>query len=157
MQESYEEWDKHSADRFIFDMLVRRSYTAVVDYWETILMIIAANIEHDKDAEVRIDMLSLVEHFLLQKELHSTIVFYSHIILKMIIIPTIQWRIGKPNIAIRKCSIICMIKLLEQNLIEKEHVYENFTNLFNTLKNCIDDDWANDLRFASVILVKNLL
>lgn len=49
MKESYEQWDKHSSDRFIFDMLVRRSTTAVVDYWETILMIISANIEREKD------------------------------------------------------------------------------------------------------------
>ena len=25
------------------------------------------------------------------------------------------------------------------------------------LKNCIDDDWANDLRFTSVILIKKLI
>ena len=64
MKESYEDWNKNSPDRFIFDMLVRRSFTAVVDYWETILMIIAANIEHDKDFELRMDMLNLTEHFL---------------------------------------------------------------------------------------------
>ena len=25
------------------------------------------------------------------------------------------------------------------------------------LKNCIDDDWANDLRFTSVILIKRMI
>lgn len=65
MKETYEDWNKNSSDRFIFDMLVRRSFTAVVDYWETILMIIAANIETEKDYELRMDMLSLTEHFLL--------------------------------------------------------------------------------------------
>lgn len=87
MKEQYEDWNKHTPERFIFDMLVRRAYTAVVDYWETILMIIAANIEVEKEYELRMDMLNLVEHFLLQKELHSTIVFYSDIIMKMILIP----------------------------------------------------------------------
>ena len=46
-------------------MLVRRSHSAVVDYWETILMIIASNIEIEKDYELRMDMLNLTEHFLL--------------------------------------------------------------------------------------------
>ena len=46
-------------------MLVRRSFTAVVDYWETILMIVAANVEVEKDYELRMDMLALVEHLLL--------------------------------------------------------------------------------------------
>jgi len=113
LKETYEDWTKYSPDRFIFDMLVRRSYTAVVDYWETILMIIAANIEHGKDYELKMDMLSLTEHFLLQQELHSTIVFYSEIILKMILLPSMQWRMGKPNVSIRKASIICQIKLIE--------------------------------------------
>jgi hypothetical protein len=94
-------------------MLVRRAYTAVVDYWETILMIIASNIELEKDFELRMDMLSLTEHFILQKELHSTIVFYSEIILKMILMPSAVWKVGKPNVMIRKAAIICMIKLLE--------------------------------------------
>ena len=157
MKESYENWDKHTPERFIFDMLVRRSFTAVVDYWETILMIIASNIEIEKDYELRMDMLNLTEHFLLQKELHSTIVYYSEIILKMILIPSTVWRVGKPNVAIRRAAVVCMIKMLEQNLIEKEKMYSSFRNLFDTLKNCIDDDWANDIRYASVILVKNLI
>jgi hypothetical protein len=65
MKEQYENWNKHTPERFIFDMLVRRSYTAVVDYWESILMIIAANIDNEKEAELRMDMLSLVEHFVM--------------------------------------------------------------------------------------------
>lgn len=89
LKEQYESWDKNTPERFIFDMLVRRSFTAVVDYWETILMIVAANVEHEKDYELRMDMLALIEHFLLQKDLHSTIVFYSEIILKMILMPSI--------------------------------------------------------------------
>lgn len=64
MKETYEDWEKNTPDRFIFDMLVRRSYTAVVDYWETILMIISANVEHGKEYELRMDMLNLCEHLL---------------------------------------------------------------------------------------------
>ena len=62
---------------------------------------------------IAVDMLNLTEHFLLQKELHSTIIYYSDIILKMILIPSTVWRVGKPNVAIRKASVVCIIKLLE--------------------------------------------
>jgi len=65
MKEDYENWTRNTPERFIFDMLVRRSQTAVVDYWEEILEIIAMNIDHSKDIELRFDMLSLVEHLLL--------------------------------------------------------------------------------------------
>lgn len=157
MKEQYEDWNKNTPERFIFDMLVRRSYTAVVDYWETILMIISANTECEKDYELRMDMLALVEHFLLQKDLHSTIVFYSEVILKMILIPSIQWRAGKPNCSVRKAAIVCSIKLVEQQLIEEDKLYENFGALFKLLKNSMEDDWDNDMRFASVVLLKHTL
>lgn len=65
MQEDYENWNKNTPERFIFDMLVRRSQAAVTEHWETILMLIASNIDHEKEFELRMDMLALVEHFLL--------------------------------------------------------------------------------------------
>lgn len=37
MQESYEHWTKHTPERFIFDMLVRRSNTALIERFEDIL------------------------------------------------------------------------------------------------------------------------
>lgn len=157
MKEDYETWDKNTPERFIFDLLVRRSLTAVVDYWETILMIIAANVDNNKDYELRMDMMALVEHFLLQKELHSTIVFYSEIILKMILIPATQWKAGKPNVRIRKASIICVMRMVEQKLIEPEKFYESFFSFFKLLKSSLDDDWTNDLRFAGVVCLKHCL
>ena len=75
----------------------------------------------------------------------------------MILIPSTVWRVGKPNVAIRKAAVVCIIKMLEQKLIDKEKMHGSFKNLFDTLKNCIDDDWANDIRYASVILVKTLI
>lgn len=157
MKESYENWDKHTPDRFIFDMLVRRSFTAVVDYWETILMIIASNMEEEKDYELRMDMLNLVEHFLTTKELHSTIVFYSDILLKMVLLPPIAWRVGKPNVRIRKAAIVCLIRLVEEQLIDPAKLYKSFKTVLSTLKNSLEDDWANDLRFAAIVLVRNLI
>jgi hypothetical protein len=113
MKENYENWDRHTPERFIFDMLVRRASNAVEEYWELILEIIAANVDSNKDVEVKMDMLGLVEFFLKTETLHSTIVFYSEIILKLILIPSTAWKAGKPNIKIRKAAVICMIKLIE--------------------------------------------
>ena len=77
MQESYEHWDKNTPERFIFDLLVRRANTALIDKFEDILQIVAANVENDKDYELRMDMLALVEYLLQNEQLHSNIVFYS--------------------------------------------------------------------------------
>mmetsp|Transcript_13554 Transcript_13554/g.9755 ORF Transcript_13554/g.9755 Transcript_13554/m.9755 type:complete len:165 (-) Transcript_13554:234-728(-) len=138
-------------------MLVRRSNTAISDHWDDILCIIQANVEDTKEYELRMDMLALTEYILMQESLHSTIYFYSPIILKMILIPCTSWKVGKPNEKIRKAAIICMLKLLENHLIEDKKLYGLFQDVARVVKNCIDDDWANDLRYATVIFVKKLL
>lgn len=68
-----------------------------------------------------------------------------------------QWRVGKPNVRIRKASLVCLIKIIEQDLIEKEKLYECDKNIMTNLKNCLDDDWANDIRFAAVVFTRHYL
>lgn len=157
MKEDYENWSRNTPERFIFDMLVRRSQTAVVDYWESILEIIATNTDHGKDYELRVDMLSLIEHFLLEESLHSTIVFYSEIIVKLILLPATEWRVGAPNVKIRKAAIICLIKLTETKLIDPAKLKDYFSEICKKMSSCLDDDWGNDLRFAAVVFLRKLL
>ena len=45
----------------MFDLLLRRSQTALVERFEDILQIIAANIDNTREYELRMDMLGLVE------------------------------------------------------------------------------------------------
>ena len=157
MKEDYMDWDRNTPERFIFDTLVRRAETAVTEYWDTILEIVATNTEHGKDYELKMDMMTLIEHFIHDKSLHSTIPFYSEIIIKLILLPATEWRVGAPNVKIRKASVICLMKLVEQELIEREKLLDLFTEIVNKMKSPLDDDWGNDLRFASVVFIKQLL
>lgn len=50
-----------------------------------------------------------------------------------------------------------MLRLLEFKLIDKEKLYSSFKEIMSVLKNCLDDDWANDLRFTSVVLIKRMM
>ena len=75
LKEDYENWTRVTPERYVFDLLVRRAKTAVVDYWEEILEIIAMNIDYSKDVELRFDMLSLVEHLLMQENYFFLFVF----------------------------------------------------------------------------------
>jgi len=136
---------------------VRRSQTAIVDYWETILEIIAANSDNEKDVELHMDMLALLEHLLNQKVLHQTLEFYSEIVLKMILFPTLCWKSGSPSTKIRKAGLICFMKLIDQNLIPAAKMYANFKECCTKIKGCMDDDWCNDLRFAATIAMRHLL
>lgn len=157
LQESYETWNKHTPERFIFDLLIRRSNTALVERFEDILQILAANVDNDKEYELRMDMLGLVEHLLGQEILAETIGFYSEIILKMILIPSTVWKVGGVNVKIRKAAVICMIRMIDHKLISTGKLNNSFKAIMGVLKNCIDDDWANDLRFTSVVLVKRMI
>lgn len=157
MKEEFEKWNRNTSERFIFDMLVRRADTAVIDYWDQILEIIAANIDTEKDYELRMDMLSLIEHLLQQPNLHSTIVFYTEIIIKLILLPSTAWRPGLPSVSIRKGAVVCLLKLLQQNLIEREKLQPMVKEIINCMKSCLDDEWANDLRFAALVFVRNLI
>jgi dynein assembly factor 5 len=65
--------------------------------------------------------------------------------------------VGKPNIKIRKAAIICMMHIMEKKLIDKEKLYSMFKELMSVIKNTLDDDWANDLRFTSVVFVRHLI
>ena len=58
-------------------------------------------------------MLSLIEHLLKQENLHSTIIFYTEIVIKLILLPCTEWRPGMPIGKIRKASVICLMKLVE--------------------------------------------
>ena len=75
----------------------------------------------------------------------------------MILIPSTQWKVGSPNVKIRKGAVICMMRMIDNKLISPEKLNNSFKSIMGVLKNCIDDDWANDLRFASVMLIKRLI
>ena len=46
---------------------------------------------------------------------------------------------------------------MEQQLIDEDKLYENFGAMFKLLKTSMEDDWDNDMRFASVVLMKHIL
>ncbi len=75
----------------------------------------------------------------------------------MILIPSAVWKVGSPNIKIRKAAVICMMRMIDNKLISPSKMQAAFKQVMGVLKNCIDDDWANDLRFTSVIFIKKLI
>ena len=124
LHESFEQWTAHTPQRFMFDLLCRRARDAVVDYWDMILEIIGVNCDNSKDVELRMDMLGLVEFFLESEHLYDTLVFYGDVFIKGILVPSAVWMVGRPNVKTRKASLICLMKLIERNLIEEDKLYE---------------------------------
>jgi hypothetical protein len=62
--------------------------------------------------------------------------------LKRVLIPAIQWKVGKPQIKIRKAGVINMISLIDKRIINEEQLLDSLKDLLPQLKNCLSDDWA---------------
>ena len=78
-------------------------------------------------------------------------------ILQKILIPSIVWRVGKPNGKIRKAGIINLIKLIDLDLLSGEKIFSCLKELIPPIKTCLSDDWAPDLRYATCICAEKLL
>ena len=50
-----------------------------------------------------------------------------------------------------------MMTLLNNGLIESVKMHQNFQEIFTEMKSCLDDDWTNELRFATVILTRKIM
>ena len=54
----------------------------------------------------------------------------------------VQWKVGKPQIKIRKAGVINIIKMIDKGVINGEQLLECFKELIPQIKNCLNDDWA---------------
>ena len=77
--------------------------------------------------------------------------------MKKILIVSIQWKVGKPQIKIRKAGVINMMSLISNEIINEEQLRDCFSDLLPPLKNCLSDDWAPELRLACCELVEKYL
>jgi hypothetical protein len=102
-------------------------------------------------------MLGLMEYFIQNDDLKETLEFYGEVFIKGVLVPCLEWRSGMPNTKIREGAIICLKKLLERGLVEEEVIYASFTQIFDNLKNCLDDDYTSSIRFIATVFFKTLI
>ena len=82
-------------------------------------------------------------------ELKESLAPLSEQLLKRVLLLAIQWKVGKPQIKIRKAGVINIINLIDRSIINDEQLLDSFKDLVPHLKNCLNDDWGPDLRLAS--------
>ena len=111
-EKEYVNWTKTSKNRFKFDTIVRNCHSEVGRFISEILQVIEFMINPQSDLEVRMDTLVLIEHILAIESLHESMRPHGERIMKKILIVAIQWKIGKPQIKIRKAGIINMMTLI---------------------------------------------
>jgi dynein assembly factor 5 len=103
------------------------------------------------------DTLVLIEHLLALPDLRASLAPLAEQLLKRVLLVAIQWKVGKPQIKIRKAGVINMIALIERQIIAEEQLLDSFRDLVPHLKSCLSDDWAPELRLASCELLEKYL
>jgi len=149
----YKTWDKNSKDRLKFNILVRNCGRGLSDFLPIIIEILESLVAQEADLETRFDALSLIEFLINLDEMVEQMRANSLKIISRILIPAAVWRAGGPLIKIRKAGIICMINLLQKQLISEENLQNCISELKPVLKTCLNDDRAPDLRFSSCVLL----
>ena len=74
------------------------------------------------------DTLVLIEYLIALADLHEAMAPISEQLLKKVLIPSIQWKVGKPQIKIRKAGVINILALIEKKIINEEQLLDSFNN-----------------------------
>jgi dynein assembly factor 5 len=154
---THKQWRRNSPDRFAFDTYVRNGGIALEKHWQDVLLIISNCCEADRDIEMRMDMLALIDSIIEDKQLNEYIAMYIEFILKEILLPATAWRTQRPNYSVRKAALTCIIKLYKYTIIDEESSLKFIKDIFKVLKSTMEDDWDPQLRDLSVILIKYIL
>ena len=154
---TYKTWKKNTPDRFAFDIYVKLAGPSLEKHWTEVLLIISQCCESEKDIEIRMDMIILLDKIITQQALFEQIKNYIEFILPEILFPSMSWRAGRPNYKVRKAAIVDMIHIFQNNLISPEIALKYFSDFVSNLKTTLDDDWDAELRYLSIQLVKLFL
>jgi hypothetical protein len=49
------------------------------------------------------------------------------------------------------------MSILNSKLIEPNKLHQDFLEIAKTLKNCLEDDWVAEIRFAAVLLLRKMI
>jgi hypothetical protein len=157
LAKDYKSWHKFSKDRFKFEVILRHCKEGIPTYIEPILDVISTCTQPDKDPELKFDMLVMLEFIIDSPSAEECLRTHSLELIKRILIQTIVWRSGKPSIKIRKAAIVLYSKVLNKKLIQPESLHKLYQDTVSNLKNCLDDDWASDLRLVSIQFLRQLI
>ena len=154
---SYKNWKRNSPDRFAFDIYVKLAGTALEKHWTEVLLIISQCCEAEKDIEMRMDMILLLDRIIQEKELKDQLINYTEFILPEILFPATAWKAGRPNYKIRKAAMLDMIHMYLNGLIDSEVTFKFFGDFKTILTATLEDDWEAELRYLALQLLKQFL
>jgi len=152
---SHLKWRKNSPDRFAFDSLVKNAGTALENSWKEVLTIISNSIEIEKDLEMRVDMMVLMEKIIDTKTLSEDAKIFAPFMIREILIPGTYWKANRPSYKIRQVALVCLVKMFDNGIVDLDMFTDSdiITEFFTVMKVTLADDWDANLRYLSILLV----
>ena len=153
----YKDWHKSSKERFKFEVILRHCKEGIPRYFEPIIDIMACCTQPEKDPELKLDMLLLLEFVIDAPGVDSTLKVHANEVIKRVVLQAMVWRTGKPSIKIRKAAVVLFAKILSKSLADPIQLHKLYPDTIACLKNCLDDDWAADLRLVAIQFLRQLV
>lgn len=154
---THKTWRRNSPDRFAFDIYVKLAGFALEKHWTEVLLIISESCESEKDIEMRMDMILLIDAIIQNNTLKEQLSNYIDFILPEILFPSTAWKTGRPNYKVRKGSMLGLIHVFQNELIQAETALNYFKDFQMILKSTLEDDWDAELRYIALQVLKQLL
>lgn len=150
-------WSKGNKEKKKFEIIVRNSREGLGKFLQEVLEIIRQVTNPSLEIELRMDMMVLLEFILKEENMKETLISHSPFIISQILAPAIVWRIGKTEAKFRKAAVINLIHLTNFGLVKEEILCESLPMLLPSIKSCMSDSWAPDLRFVCAEFLEKLL
>ncbi|GBG26677.1 Dynein assembly factor 5, axonemal [Hondaea fermentalgiana] len=162
-------WTKFAADRRVFDQAVRRTGVAGLarqSQLAKVVQVLAVTTPADRDADLRLCMLSLLEAIIASslgndtgpdsvsdKENRGPLDAFAPALVSKVLGPNLVWRAGRVPSTIRKVSMFCLSRLAAVASDAQTQWYASeLDGLFPTLKACLDDLDTDTRRFTCMAL-----
>ncbi|XP_069124070.1 dynein axonemal assembly factor 5-like [Argopecten irradians] len=141
--ETFGMWNLHSVERQIFDTLVLEAGPVIGDLLGDIIPVMVANLNPEKDPEVRLKFFSLLSKLVMSASttIDSQNKFgeFAATVVKDMIIPNCVWSAGRTAGAIRTTAVSCMWALLQSGLLTQEKLVPVVEDLLTQMITAMDD------------------
>lgn len=151
-------WTNFSPERQIFDTLLIEAGPVVGKHLDDIIPIIVANLQPEKDPELRLKFFSLLSRLVLAAP--TTLDSENHfgefavIVARDMILPNCVWKAGRTASAIRATAISCMWALLQSGVLTKEKMEPIVESVLTQLISLIEDDTNTTRLVACRVLTR---
>ncbi|CAM9386582.1 unnamed protein product [Chrysoparadoxa australica] len=135
------EWTKASKQRHTFDLLIRAAPLAASQNLAMVVHIFRDTLcDSDKDPELRLHMMVLLEGLLSRAEVTQALVApHSDVIVMHILVPNAVWRAGAACATLRKATIACLYTLMAKGKLTKETLFRTAAQMLPVLKTNLED------------------